>query len=345
MIQHNAQNTIGVLTKNFKLDIIINELSNILSNDFKIVAHTTNKCDLNELNKLDLILTLEPELKSLKIENQQKILLSNLTFYEKDWIRIIEIPEGSKAYVVHEDINIAYKILSLLYDLGAFHLKLYPLDEKTLYEKTKSYKNGYAIIMDNIKLKEFSAMFLRVVNLTPVIDLSTVLEVLARFNSFTKYYQNVLLKYTKKIVTINKFLQTTLSWLGECKTQMGLVIDLMQEGVIIIDLNKKITFINKQAEEMLSSKAWKLMGYPLETVVPSMLIKKVETSFKGNSYYNQLAKINDNEIMTNILPVKPYGIVTGVAITLRNITDIKKADYQYQIELKSKGLTAKYCFI
>jgi len=108
------------------------------------------------------------------------------------------------------------------------------------------------------------------------------------------------------------------------------IIDATTEGVIAVDNDGRINTINKAARKFLGIQSHEIISQPISQHVISKPV------------WNKIEKINGEPFVFNYLPVKMNKEIIGGVWTIKDITNVMKAENAVRRSL-SKGLTAKYC--
>jgi PAS domain S-box-containing protein len=118
------------------------------------------------------------------------------------------------------------------------------------------------------------------------------------------------------------------------------IIDATTEGVIALDNDGRINTINKAARKFLGIQSHEIISQPISQHVNSKPVLQVLNSKRP--VWNKIEKINGEPFVFNYLPVKMNKEIIGGVWTIKDITNVMKAENAVRRSL-SKGLTAKYC--
>jgi sensor histidine kinase regulating citrate/malate metabolism len=105
------------------------------------------------------------------------------------------------------------------------------------------------------------------------------------------------------------------------------ILEAMQEGIIAVDSELKITLINKAALKMLKvgsreNVTQEITGRDINEVFPTCRLPEIIFSGKKEMYKEQL--INDTIVMINRVPIKEGGRVVGAIATFNDKTRVTK---------------------
>lgn len=100
------------------------------------------------------------------------------------------------------------------------------------------------------------------------------------------------------------------------------VLDTLEEGIIAVDENLKITFYNRGAVNILNIKEEKIIGMDILKIIPNSSLPKVLVD--GESQYNKEMVIKDTVILTNRIPITEKGKIIGAVTIFRDKTELTR---------------------
>lgn len=95
----------------------------------------------------------------------------------------------------------------------------------------------------------------------------------------------------------------------------------MHEGVVAIDTNEKITIFNHRAKEMLSVEE-NPEGKHIEEVIPDTRLPEILKLEKP--IYNKELNVKNKNILSNRIPIRVNGEMTGAVAIFQDQTEVKK---------------------
>lgn len=122
------------------------------------------------------------------------------------------------------------------------------------------------------------------------------------------------------------------------------IIYSSKDGVLYVDANGYIQVRNRVVKAMNSDIS--LLSSPLKTTLPYLYKPFMEVLTTGQEITGRIHTIAKSNITVSIAftPVVVDGRISGVVITLSDITLIQKLENQIRRSLSEKGLRAKYTF-
>lgn len=101
------------------------------------------------------------------------------------------------------------------------------------------------------------------------------------------------------------------------------ILDALEEGILAIDRDEKIIFLNAAAARMLSLEPAAAVGRPLHAVYPASTLGRVLRS--GKPEYNVSMKSLPNvRVLADRLPIREDGRLAGAVAIFRNRTEVTR---------------------
>lgn len=100
------------------------------------------------------------------------------------------------------------------------------------------------------------------------------------------------------------------------------ILDTLEEGIIAVDENLKITFYNTAAVNILKIKEKEILGEDIIKIIPNSNLPKV--FINGKAYYNKEMVIRDTVILTNRIPIKKKDKIIGAVTIFRDKTELTR---------------------
>lgn len=101
------------------------------------------------------------------------------------------------------------------------------------------------------------------------------------------------------------------------------ILDALEEGVLAIDRNETVIFLNTAAAEMLSMDREAVLGKPLQVVYPRSALGRILRT--GQSEYNvSMKSLKDIRVLADRLPLYEDGALAGAVSIFRNRTELTR---------------------
>lgn len=126
---------------------------------------------------------------------------------------------------------------------------------------------------------------------------------------FSKNIKNALLGYEPEQIT-------------KLYLQKKEVLDAMNEGIIAIDKNEKVTLFNKAALNMLNIKGNTIIGNKIYNLVPNSRLPLIMKD--GKVEYNKDMIVNKTIIFSSRIPIKQNGKIVGAVAIFRDKTEVTR---------------------
>ena len=242
---------------------------------------------------------------------------------------LFQIKPGTEVLVVSNYKYTAKETIDLLKELGIDHLNYHP------YTPGDRYKNEKVAITPGGKFLVPPGMK-KVIDIgVKLIDVSTIIEILFSLKLSLQNSNYLIANYTKKLVDLNKY-----------STQINMVLEgilsTSHDGVIALDEENKIMFMNKTAGEMMNLSLKKIIGKKIDNIIDNKSLIKILGS--ESKKFNELITYNEKSFLVNKEETINYSIFKAKVLSIRDITQIQRQEYEIRKKLRSKGFVAKYKF-
>lgn len=120
------------------------------------------------------------------------------------------------------------------------------------------------------------------------------------------------------------------------------IIDSTHEGIMGIDPDGTIRFLNPLSARMLGLDAKDAAGSRISDIIPEISVGRLAK--QEGAEIEEVSKIGRSTVVITQVPVKVNNEITGAVITLQDVTRIQQLEEKVRKELRSKGHIAKYTF-
>ncbi|QAT63276.1 MULTISPECIES: sigma 54-interacting transcriptional regulator [Tissierellales] len=241
---------------------------------------------------------------------------------------VMKIKVGEKVLLVSNHPYTAEETIKLLRELGIDYLEYIPYYPGCKVEDAKIAitPGGSHLVPGGVK---------KVIDLgVKIIDISSLVEIffnlglpLEETNLLTARYAKEILRHNKYISEINSILKT--------------VIDVINEGIVVMDISGNILFFNEGSKRILDIEN----DFNLKNISElSVERKNAEMFLNMKEYCNEIIKIGSKKVMFNKRLLKSEDNANGIVLSLNDITRIQRLEYEIRKNNRKKGFISKYTF-
>lgn len=132
-------------------------------------------------------------------------------------------------------------------------------------------------------------------------------------NEFKEYIISVINKQTQVMEKIDAFIE-------EGKIANEQIIDNIPIGIIVIDLDCKITNVNKYAVNIINKDFNSIIGKNIQSLIPNSLLPNILETQKKQ--YGHIQYINNKVVTVNRSPIISNNQVIGAVASLQDVSDL-----------------------
>lgn len=271
------------------------------------------------------------------IENQSQIIFANRTVSKSGLDKIIDIPEGSEVMLLDESMEMAKQMISVLYQIGVKNMKLVPVQ----LDKIENIRDKVIIMLGQSKYTPYSSN--KIINIgSSILDINTIMDIAVKLNLEDVLNRQNIKKSYKEIVTANFGLSKILGKTNKFESQVDILLQVIDDGVIGINSNGLIFSYNESARRILgfrNEEAINRDGIKLFSQIPFEYVLKRRKSIK-----EKLVKINDYDVVISVDPITHSGKLYGAVAIIRKFSEAERKQHKLRAQLIGKGHVAKYSF-
>lgn len=248
--------------------------------------------------------------------------------------KLFNIEPGSHTLVVSNYYHAAKETVSLLTELGLNHLIYYAYSPGTVLDPEVEQSIDLAITAG---AAAFVPPFVKkVVDLgLKIIDISTIVEIIINLDLPLERINHFTLRYMKEFINLNKEIT-------DLKYRLETVLDASSNGIIALDREEKIVFMNKNSEIFLHPKRSMKVGDIFTTHLKNTYLGHFLRDFGRKE--SEVFKIDDKDVMVSKTYLKEDEKITGTVLSLSFVSEIQNMEKEIRKKLNTKGNVAKYDF-
>lgn len=262
------------------------------------------------------------------------IININFTILKSGFQKILDIPAGSKAWMVNFSQNMALQCIDQIYQLGAKHIELIP------YATNLEETNGIELAVTPDEERLVPASVKQVINIGQrVIDISTIVYILIFFELEELFSSSEIKAYYKKSMPLN--VSSGLEMFQYYFNMSTFITTNYQNGVISFLQNGTITDYNPMAESVLGLKGKTIIGEDILKLFPQPSIQEAIKNMRP--LQKKQIKINGEDILVKITTGEANA--AGLCyITLERVHVSESKSTNSNKPAIGRGYVAKYYF-
>jgi len=331
--------SIGVVTNQRKSPLrafLKENLETVFADYVNVNIYSFSELKPGEMIDDDVVLVMIKN-KALEIKTHipdaQRIIVVQRTTKESEIYKIVSIPTDTSVLIVNDDIETTFEMITLLYKLGINHLKFIPYEEGRDYSdiKVAITPGEYRFVPDYIdKIIDIGHRY---------IDISTFIEIINKLEVSEGEVSRRLLQYCDSIVPLDAGIKTQYKKLLATNIELGAVINLSQEGILLLTPEGKVNLYNKRLAQMLDL-AEDRACMKIDDELPTDIIDIINQVQRKN----EIVEYKGRTLVINRKKMECFGEVTGNYYNFQEVTYIKQLEQNLSKRLSDKGLIARYRF-
>ncbi|MEY7999979.1 sigma 54-interacting transcriptional regulator [Clostridium sp. Mt-5] len=316
------------------------QITALFSNNLSIEKFYIDESEIRKRINADLILVQSYHtLKKVKpyLNLESKIVFANRTISKAGFCKIMNIPKGTHLGLLDESMEMAIEMVCLLYELGIKHIEIapiYPGIDKNIRGKT-------LILLGKSTCNTEGAE--KIINIGhSLLDISTIIDIGEKLNLlYILQNQNIRMGY-KEIVSKNFGLSHIIGQTNRFESELKILLQVLNDGIIGIDPKGRIYTYNEGAEEIIGVNKDNAMGKNIIDLMPDISFEMVLKNIRPIK--ERLIKIKGYDVVLSAHPLVNSGILYGVVIIIKKFNDIEKKQYRFRAQIIGQGYRAKYKF-
>jgi transcriptional regulator with PAS, ATPase and Fis domain len=311
---------------------VYQQLNKLLGNHFQITSYCYNDYIKVPRPNDELVLITTPIIKDVIIDhinNKCKYFLAKRTINPHSLGLLFNIPNDAEVLVVCNLFENSLDLTAELKAIGINHIQLFSFDP--LHPTAKQFQ--YAITPSENALVPTTIPHIIDIGVR-LISIMTLAQILLYCSDDPLNDDFLYSRYIRDLVTLTMKLSSQIKQTDLLQQQMKMVISNFEDGIVVTEADKKITFYNSMAASILNQK--QLIGKSLD----ELQIVQKHGEYLDTSFTN----IADKVIHIERKEVAVEKNKTIQMITLKDLTKIKNIDAQYKRQKKIAEYNAKYTF-
>ncbi|QZY56872.1 sigma-54 interaction domain-containing protein [Crassaminicella profunda] len=271
------------------------------------------------------------------IKNKSEIVIANRTISKLGLEKIMNIGEGTEVLLLDESAEMAAEMISVIYQLGARHLELIPINpggQEKLEGKTM------LLLGKGKELPDFSGEIINIGN--SLLDMNTIIDIGVKLKLDHLLNKQNIKKAYRESVTTNFGLAKILGRINRFESELDILLQVLEDGIIGINREGIIYSYNESAQNIIGSKKEELVGKNSFKILEKIPFQQVLRNKK--SIKEKLIKINGYDVILSVDPIIHSERLYGAVAIFKKFSDTEKKQHELRARLIGKGHRAKYTF-
>lgn len=270
-----------------------------------------------------------------QVSNCGDIIIADITLKKHGLEKVMNIPKNTKVLLVNINAEMAIDTIALIYQYGITHIDLVP------------YYPGKEIATDiNIAVTPGEAKLVPK-NISEIIDLGhRVLSVKSIVDIAMKLGMDYMLQtydfenYFESLVENSYGIESLLGKTNVLEKQLDLMLQILDEGIIGLNSNGVICFLNDAAEKIIGTMKENAIGRYCKEIIDDLSFTEVLKTKKPIK--RRVIKYKGNYIVLSIYPIINIDSVKSCIVLVKEFTDTEKQQHNLRKQILAKGHIAKY---
>lgn len=271
------------------------------------------------------------------IREDTDLIFANRTISKKGLEKIMNIPKGTEVVLIDESPEMTAKMISVIYQLigKQVNLKSYwSIDKEEIKDKT-------VIILGQSDYMPKTAK--EIINIgNSLLDFNTIIDIGMKFDLMSLLNKQNIANSYKEVETANFGLAEIFSLTNSRESQLDVLLEVIDDGVIGIDPQGKVFIYNDNAKKIVGLENSEVIDKNGIELFP--LISFKDALEKLESIEERIVEINDYDVVVSVSPLIHSERLYGAIAILRKYSDTEKKQHKLRKQLIGKGYKAKYHF-
>lgn len=265
------------------------------------------------------------------------LIFANRTISKKGLEKIMNIPKGTEVILIDESPEMTSNMISVIYQLigKQINLKSYwSIDKEKIKDKT-------VIILGQSDYVPKTAK--KIINIgNSLLDFNTIIDIGMKFNLMSLLNNRNIANSYKEVETANFGLAEIFSLTNSRESQLDVLLEVIDAGVIGIDTGGKIFIYNDNAKKIIGLENRDVIDKNGLGLFPMISFKNAFEKLEATE--ESIVKINDYDVVVSVSPLIHSERLYGAIAILRKYSDTEKKQHKLRKQLIGKGYKAKYHF-
>lgn len=271
------------------------------------------------------------------VNKDTELLFANRTISKAGMDKINSLKEGYKVVLIDESPEMAEQIISVIYQLGARHIEI----SSYWSNDSLNYDDNIYIILGQSEYTPKNAK--KIINIgNSLLDINTIIDMGKKFDLFSVLDRQDLLRSYTEIKTANFGLLQILGLTNSRESQLDILLQTIEEGVIGINTDGNIFLYNEKARDIVKKENEDVLNENGLELLPEIPFSQALENLKPVE--ERIININGYDVVVSVNPLLHSNKKYGAVAIIRKYSDLEKKEYNLRKKIIGKGYAARYDF-
>jgi transcriptional regulator with PAS, ATPase and Fis domain len=333
--------TITVIDYASSIDVICSQIREIFEDGFNIKKIRVEEAyGYGEISG-DMVLLPSNSILNVvknKISSSSEIAVMSRTISLEGFDKLKSQDVEKSIYLVDNTYERACEISTVVYKLGLKEIDMLPLGIDKV-EKTAKAKSDVFVVLDNYS----RINGVETVNIgEALLDINTIIDIAVGLDALYLLMDKDLNKIYREMVTSRAGLARILNRSNRYDSQINVLFDNSDEGIIEFDLERRAVHFNEKAIEILGKNDEAIADIHACDLIKNISFNSVY--FSRTTILDEVVNVNDKDLIVSVYPLVNSGKFYGSMAIVREFQEVEKKQHKIRKKLIGKGHRAKYTF-
>ncbi|MCG4565271.1 sigma-54 interaction domain-containing protein [Anaerosalibacter bizertensis] len=271
------------------------------------------------------------------IKSKCDLVFASRTISKLGLEKILNIENGEEVILIDESPEMTEQMISVIYQLGVSHINLksyWSMEEKDIQDEI------VIIIGQSDYLPDTSKEVINIGN--SLLDFNTIIDIGMKFNLMPMLNRQDIARSYREVATVNFGLAEILKVTNSRESQLDILLQVTDAGIIGIKPEGNIFLYNDIAEDVIGIREDKIINRNGIELFPQIPFEYALKNLKPVE--EKLVKLNGYDVVASVNPLIHSKNLYGAISIIRKYSDTEKKQHILRKQLIGKGHKAKYNF-
>lgn len=271
------------------------------------------------------------------LDKRTQVVIISTTITCEQYEKIMQVPAGERVMVVNYSREMTMESLALFKHLGISHIKMLP------YYPEMEHVPDAQIAITPGEARHVPVGTPRVIDIgNRVLAGNTLVEVAIKLGMGSLIQSAAFVRHLETLKTYSVGMQEVLGRTYALEGELQSLLDILEDGIVAVNLQGVIHGMNKRAEEIFSmvrADAVEKYAEELFSEIPFRSVLKDGVALK-----DRLIRVREQNVRVTVVPIKVAGYTGGAIAMLREFSREEKVQHELRVQLLNRGYRARYTF-